>query len=242
MSEGFFNVYSDRTRAESYDRLEFPGTYYLAFRDIPAIIQKYARGGKALDFGCGAGRSSRFLQRMNFNVTGVDISEEMLSLARKRDPDGEYLLIADGDLSVLAPRRFDLILSAFTFDNIATMEKKIRLFESMKELLAEGGSIINLVSSPEIYHHEWTSFSTKDFPGNRRAKSGDKVSIIMLDVPDRRPVEDIFWTDGDYRETYRRAGLDPVEVHRPLGIAAEPYAWVNETRISPWAIYVLKPI
>jgi hypothetical protein len=37
----FTNVYEDAKRAESYARLEFPGTYYLAYRDIPGIIEKY---------------------------------------------------------------------------------------------------------------------------------------------------------------------------------------------------------
>jgi hypothetical protein len=61
----------------------------------------------------------------------------------------------------------------------------------------------------------------------------------MLDVPDRRPVEDIVWSDEDWLETYRRAGLVAIQVHRPLGRAAEPYRWVSETTIAPWVIYVL---
>jgi hypothetical protein len=63
----------------------------------------------------------------------------------------------------------------------------------------------------------------------------------MLDVSDSRPVEDIVWSDKDYEETYRRAGLAPVETHRPLALETEPYAWVSETTIAPWVIYVLKP-
>ena len=61
----------------------------------------------------------------------------------------------------------------------------------------------------------------------------------MLDVPDRRPVEDIVWSDEDWLEVYRRAGLVPIEVRRPLGRVAEPYGWVSETAIAPWVIYVL---
>jgi hypothetical protein len=61
----------------------------------------------------------------------------------------------------------------------------------------------------------------------------------MLDVDDRRPVEDIVWSDDDYRDVYRRAGLAVVASHRPLGTDSEPYAWVSETRIAPWVIYVL---
>ncbi len=233
------NVYDDRLRAESYDRLEFPGTYYLAYRDLPAIIGAHVPGKKAVDFGCGTGRSTRFLRKLGFDVVGVDSAEPMLELARKRDPEGDYRLTKEGNLEGLAPETYDLVLSVFTFDNIPTMEKKVALFGSMRRLLNRNGIIVNVVSSPEIYVHEWASFSTRDFPGNRTARSGDSVRIVMLDVDDRRPVEDILWSYKDYLETYRRAGLVPVAVHRPLGTQAEPYTWVSETTIAPWVIYVL---
>jgi SAM-dependent methyltransferase len=240
VSQRFLNVYDDRLRAESYDRLEFPGTYYLAYRDLPAIIDRHVRGRKAIDFGCGTGRSTRFLQKRGFDVVGVDVADEMLTLARKHDPGGEYRLVPDGDLAAFAPETYDLVLSVFTFDNIPTMEKKVRLFRSLGQLLNREGRIVSLVSSPEIYLNEWASFSTKDFPENRRAKSGDRVRIVMLDVEDVRPVEDILWMDQEYLETYRQAGLEPIDVQRPLGSESEPYDWVSETRTPPWVIYVLQ--
>ncbi len=240
MNHGFFNVYDDKVRADAYSRLEFPGTYYLAFRDLPAIFKDHIRGRRALDFGCGTGRSARFLRNLGFDVVGVDVAAPMLARARERDPEGEYRLVADGDLGDLPPGAYDLIFSAFTFDNIPTMAKKVLLFRSLKHLLNADGRVVCVVSSPEIYVHEWASFSTKDFAGNRAAKSGDKVSIVMLDVDDGRPVEDIIWSDDDYRETYRRAGLAPVEIRRPLADGTEPYAWVSETEVAPWIIYVLR--
>jgi hypothetical protein len=140
----------------------------------------------------------------------------------------------------LKPHSYDLVLSAFTFDNIPTREKRLALFVGLRRLLTDGGSIVNLVSAPEIYVNEWASFSTKDFPENRSARSGDTVRIVMLDVRDRRPVEDIFWTDRDYRELYSAAGLEVVETHRPLGGPSDPHRWVTETEVSPWAIYALR--
>ena len=241
MNQGFSNVYDDKVRAEAYDRLEFPGTYYLAYRDLPAIISKHVQGRKAIDFGCGTGRSTRFLRELGFDVVGVDIAEHMLTLARKRDPDGEYRLVPDGNLDRFAADTYDLVLSAFTFDNIPTMEKKVLLFQSLKRLLNRNGRIVSVVSSPEIYVNEWASFSTKDFPENRAAKSGEKVFIVMLDVEDSRPVEDIIWMDQDYHETYKLAGLVPVNIYRPLANQTEPYNWVSETKIAPWVIYVLRP-
>ena len=239
MSTGFSNVYDDKARADAYAKLEFPGTYYLAYRDLPAIIDEHVQGRKALDYGCGTGRSTRFLRELVFDAVGVDIAAHMLARARERDPQGEYRLVPDGDLGSLEQDTYDLVFSLFTFDNISGMEKKVVLFQSLRHLLRAGGRIVNLVSSPEIYVNEWASFSTKDFPENRTARSGDKVRIVMLDVEDKRPVEDVLWTDEDYREVYRRSGLVAIEIYRPLAKRSEPYAWVSETMIAPWVIYVL---
>ena len=239
MNPAFANSYADDRRADAYARLDFPGSYYLAFRDIPALIGDVTTGLVALDFGCGAGRSTRFLARLGFHVTGVDISPEMLAQARRLDPAGDYRLVADGEFTGIAAGSVDLILCAFTFDNIPGWERKVALFTAMRAALRPWGRIINLVSSPTLYEHEWASFSTKDFPGNRGARTGDIVRTVILDTDDHRPVDDVFWSEADYEEVYRRAGLAVQRLHRPLGTAADPCTWVNEERLSPWNVYVL---
>ncbi len=236
----YSNSYEDPKRAEAYSKLEFPGTYYLAYRDLPTIIFEHVKGRRAIDFGCGAGRSTRFLQKLGFSTIGVDIAEDMVKKAREIDPRGNYRLIKDGDLNQFENNAYDLALSVFTFDNIPTMEKKVKNFREIGRLLKAEGRIVNLVSSPEIYTHEWASFSTKDFPENKYAKSGDNVRIIQTDLEDKRPVEDVIWTDESYQEVFRKTGLEPVKTYKPLAKENEPYKWVNETRIAPWVIYVLK--
>jgi SAM-dependent methyltransferase len=176
---------------------------------------------------------------LGFEAVGVDIAEPMLALARERDPGGEYVLVPEGDLRALPAGTCDLVLSVFTFDNVPTLEKKAALFRSMKQLLNRRGRIVSLVSTPEIYVNEWASFSTKDFSGNRTARSGESVFTMMLDVADRRPVADVLCTDEDYQEVYRRAGLVPLRTYRPLAKLTEPFPWVSETTIPPWVIYVL---
>jgi ubiquinone/menaquinone biosynthesis C-methylase UbiE len=247
----FTNVYEDAKRAESYARLEFPGTYYLAYRDIPGIIAKHVtspltplhmeRGAKlkAIDFGCGTGRSTRYLKDRGFETTGADISADMLKIARELDNEGEYVLLDVSGLDVFKNRSFDLITAVFTFDNIPNVEYRTGLLKQLGSLLNSTGIIILVNSTPEIYVNEWLSFSTKDFPENKSAKGGDKVKIIMTDVVDKRPVEDIVWFDNDYRNLFAAAGLKLIETHKPLGKTSEPYEWVNETTIAPWVIYVL---
>ncbi len=236
----FINVYEDTRRAESYARLKFPGTYYLAYRDIPGILEKYSCGKKALDFGCGTGRSTRFLKNLGFDTTGTDISADMIKKAIEFDPEGKYVHITEGSTEIFEKADLDLITAVFTFDNIPGICSRINLLKKLAMSLNSTGTIVLVDSTPEIYVNEWLSFSTNNFPENTKAKSGDKVKIIMKDVEDKRPVEDIVWFDNDYQNMFTAAGLRLIETYKPLGKTSEPIKWLNETRIAPWIIYVLK--
>jgi SAM-dependent methyltransferase len=235
----FSNVYDDAERARAYAALEFPGTYALAFRDIPTLIRRHVAGTRALDFGCGTGRSSRFLRGLGMSVIGVDTSSAMLAEARRLDPAADYRLVGVGDLSAVPRGAIDLALAAFTFDNIATDGEKLLCLRGLRECLAPRGRLMAIVSSPQIYLHEWASFSTRDFPENRRAGDGDRVRIVMLDVPDRRPVEDVVCSDAHYRMLFAAAGLAVVDEAAPLASGTEPTRWITETLVAPWTIYVL---
>lgn len=236
----FANCYQDSARANAYATLEFKNTYHLAYRDIPAILAAHVHGHKSLDFGCGTGRSSRFLRRLGFEVVGVDIAEDMIHKARELDSSGDYRMVPGDDLTSFQTESYDLILAAFTFDNIAGRENKIRILQDLVRLLKSKGRLVQIVSRPEIYTHEWVSFSTKDFPENRAAKSGDTVRIIVTDHSDSRPVEDIVCTDEAYREIFAEANLRLLQKYEPLAHADEPCPWVSELQIPPWAIYVLE--
>ncbi len=238
-STQFANCYADANRADAYSALEFANTYYLAYRDLPAILAEHAAGARAIDFGCGTGRSTRFLRKLGFEVIGVDISDDMLGIARTNDPAGDYRLVPDDDFGQFEVGTFDLVLAAFTFDNIPGATKT-RIFRDLGGLLRPNGTMVSVVSSPEIYTHEWASFSTSDFPDNTGARSGDVVRIIVTDHQDRRPVEDILWTDESYRTVYKETNLQVIQMLKPLASGDEPYSWINETKLAPWVIYVLR--
>ncbi|MGB3563065.1 MAG: class I SAM-dependent methyltransferase [Thermoanaerobaculia bacterium] len=238
----FYNTYEDSRRASAYDQLDLGGTYHLAFRDLPALLREHVAGDCAVDFGCGTGRSTRLLKALGFRAIGLDISAEMVAIARARDALGDYRVIEDGDFSALKEGDADLVLSAFTFDNIPGRERKIRLFEGLRRLLRPEGSLVNIICTPEMYTNEWVTFSTRSYPENRDARCGDIVRIITTDYDDSRPVEDILWPDEDYRSVYRESGLEVRQVEKPLATGEEGVRWTSETSIAPWAVYVLRPV
>lgn len=239
MDPEFTNVYADPTRARAYAALEYPGTYYLAFRDLPGLLRRYPPGSPALDFGCGAGRSTRYLKDFGFQTDGVDIAEAMLAQARLRDPQGSYRLVPGDRPPELPSEAYELVLAAFTFDNVPAATK-VSLLQALCGSLRPDGRIVIIVSTPEIYWHEWASFSTRAFPENRQARAGDRVRIVMLDVPDARPVEDIFFPDAAYREVFAASGLGVAQQLQPLGAASDPISWLTETRVAPWSLYELE--
>jgi hypothetical protein len=61
----------------------------------------------------------------------------------------------------------------------------------------------------------------------------------MLDVRDRRPVEDVICTDDHYQRLFASAALRVLDVQSPLATGKEPTRWVSERTTAPWTIYVL---
>jgi SAM-dependent methyltransferase len=77
---------------------------------LKRMIKKYKKtqGNELLDVGCGAGPHDLLLKE-DFRVEGVDASEKMLHLARKRNPELTYHL---GDVRTLRlKRQFDVVIA-----------------------------------------------------------------------------------------------------------------------------------
>ena len=161
-------------------------------------------------------------------------------MAQAADPHGHYQRINRGELGNVAAGPFDIVLSAFAFDNIPDELERVDLLRGIRRLLAPAGRFVLLGSTPDIYTHEWASFTTAAFPANRNAKSGETVRIVMKDVSDDRAVIDLVWFDSDYRRQFQAAGLEVIDERRPLGRADESERWISETSVAPWVIYVLQ--
>jgi SAM-dependent methyltransferase len=91
---GFFDAESARYDAAYEDRS--PEGHALRFR-LAAVLEVLGdQRGELLDAGMGAGRLCGELARRGFRVSGVDASEEMVALARKRLPEARGRLLQSG--------------------------------------------------------------------------------------------------------------------------------------------------
>ena len=75
------------------------------------LADKYAPGAKTLlDIACGTGAQAKYFSE-RFNVTGIDISREMLEIAKSKVPNAEFEIadMTDFDLG----RKFDIIVNLY---------------------------------------------------------------------------------------------------------------------------------
>jgi 2-polyprenyl-3-methyl-5-hydroxy-6-metoxy-1,4-benzoquinol methylase len=95
-----------------WEQEEFFGSGQL---EIDALMSScrlaHGNNGRVLDFGCGVGRLTRALQPYFAEVYGVDISGEMIRLAREYTPSCTFLLNREDNLSLFQNDFFDFIYS-----------------------------------------------------------------------------------------------------------------------------------
>ncbi len=150
--------------SNEYAELEIEGTFYLAFRDIANLLNRYAKGKKALDYGCGAGRSTRYLKKLGYDTIGVDISPDMLKHAQLEDGFGEYYQIKSGQLP-FDDMSFEIVFSSFVLLEVPSKEEMKEILLEMERVTKKNGTIVIVTSIAESYKGNWISFSF-DFPEN----------------------------------------------------------------------------
>ena len=146
------------TLAAMYDAL-MDDVDYEAWADyIDRMLQKHGGPGKRLlDLGCGTGCISIPLAQRGYQVTGVDISEEMLAAAReksralqldidwrKQDLTSLQLFDEAGNEMV-----FDAAIATFdVFNHLTDPEDLQMLFHTLNPLLTDEGVLLFDVQTP----------------------------------------------------------------------------------------------
>jgi ubiquinone/menaquinone biosynthesis C-methylase UbiE len=148
---------SPRKLASTITAFPFLGTDYLGFRDLPLLLEKYVLGKEALDVGCGAGRSTRFLKSIGYSVIGIDIFKSMLNKAKELDPVGDYRVISSKEEWPIGNKKFDVILFSFVLIELASKEDIKKALEKARQCLTKQGLVVILTTSEEAYKNDWLS-------------------------------------------------------------------------------------
>ncbi|AET67782.1 methylase involved in ubiquinone/menaquinone biosynthesis [Desulfosporosinus orientis DSM 765] len=129
---------------------------------IKEFIELLEPGMKVLDLGCGPGNVSRqlMLSGKEFSIEGIDLSEEMVKLARKNVPSGKFSCRDLRDISFPA-ESFDAILLSFCIVHLDGTEMADLLKKVAKYLKQERRLYLSFMEGKKD-GFEKTSFSEEE--------------------------------------------------------------------------------
>jgi ubiquinone/menaquinone biosynthesis C-methylase UbiE len=99
-------------------------------------------GWKALEIGCGPGRLMRPMSRHFVEIHGVDVSDEMIGLAREklRDLSNAHPHVTDGaSLAQFEAESFDFVYSYAVFQHIPSRDVVFQYLREIRRVLKTGG-------------------------------------------------------------------------------------------------------
>ena len=120
-----------------------------------------AQGRRALDIGCGPGRLLRPLSQHLTEIHGVDVSDEMVCLAREKLHDIPHVRVHLNDgvnLASFPDNYFDFIYSYAVFQHIPSREVVFNYLEEARRVLKTGGYLrcqINGLPATSKYYDTW---------------------------------------------------------------------------------------
>lgn len=106
-----------------------------------ALFNRYGRGRRILDVGCGAGRVTRAVGAHGGQIVGVDINSAAIDTARQACPNAEYICASMTDLP-LPDESFDQVWCLrFSFNALPTVADRQATLREMWRVCAPGGSM-----------------------------------------------------------------------------------------------------
>lgn len=148
MNKDYRTSHLGKQKAQSYHQ-QFKKNPYRAMvwdleqQALMKILSRLANTGprKHLDFACGTGRIIGFISQNGWNSTGIDLSKDMLDIAKTTYPECKFVEADITREDVLEDDRFDLI-TAFRFFPNAQPELRASAISSLASKLAKDGILV----------------------------------------------------------------------------------------------------
>ncbi|WP_323704698.1 class I SAM-dependent methyltransferase [Mammaliicoccus sp. Dog046] len=169
----------------AYDRMS--DYYDLLTNDQPydkwkEIVGHYVVNptNEILDIGCGTGRLTAQLTEFG-HVSGLDLSEDMLNIAEKRNPDIKWYCQDMRDLDL--PQQYDVItIFCDSLNYVTDPEDVLQVFNYVNQYLKDDGLLIFDVHSINKMNHQFNNQNyideTEQLMLTWQAISGDEPNSV----------------------------------------------------------------
>lgn len=175
--------------------------------------------GTILDLACGKGRHSKYLNSLNYTVTGVDLSENSIEFAKQFE--NEKLQFEVHDMRKPFSKKFDAVFNLFTsFGYFEDQDDNLKTIKAIKGSLSEVGfGVIDFLNADYVINnlveHEVKTVDGIDFYINRSVKNGYIFKEIQFTDKGKsysftEKVEAI--TLSDFKYYFEKAGVTLLDI------------------------------
>ncbi len=193
--------------------------------DVSVLDAWLATPGRLLDLGCGTGRHVVHFARRGFEVTGVDLSDHMLAVTRRKlAASGLAATLVRGDitrLDDLGLGLFDYAICMFsTLGMVYGAANRLRLLQAVRRHLKPGGAFAFHVHNR--WHGLWDAEGRQYLWQAFRRRLRGEPEAFQKDMDGYRGIRGMtlyVYSAGEARRVAEQAGLRVEEV-----------VYLNETR------------
>lgn len=158
-----------------YDEYEFVAEFYdsivpyVSRADVDFYVEMArASTGAVLEVGCGTGRILIPTAKAGFDIVGLDLSTQMLSICREKlalEPEAvqaKVHLVQEDMRQFNLGRKFGLVTTPFRpFQHLTTVEDQLACLACIREHLNDGGKLILDLFNPSLPHLTEEAFLTE---------------------------------------------------------------------------------
>ena len=211
-----------------YDPIASP---YKKSKELPCrLIEAYTyfhllgnlTGKSILDLGCGEGFYTRkFKQKGAQRVVGVDISPEMIALARSeetKEPLGIEYVIADVcSLGILGS--FELVVASYLLNHAQSRQQLLSICQTIFANLKPSGRFVGLDNNGEQPPSSYSLCSKYGFTKSisQPLEEGTPITITFTnpDTQEKFSIEDYYFSQATYEWAFRSVGFKEIHWYPP---------------------------
>ena len=215
------NEYNDWFNSPFYHKLYNNRDYSEAKKFISKLLNYLSlkKNSTILDAACGKGRHSIQLEKLGYNVTGIDLSENSINEAKNSENRNLKFLIHD--ISKPLNIKHDAVFNLFTsFGYSESKEKDVQILNSIKQNLKKNGTgvidffnIINIKKNlvpNDTVTKEWIEFKiSRKIEDNMVVKN---ISFIDKDILYSFKEKVNALTLKDFKDYFNKTNLDLIKV------------------------------
>lgn len=173
---------------------------------------------KVLDVACGQGFFATEFAKSGATVSGIDISPELIAIAKRNSPNISYTVSSADNLSMFSEGSFDAITIILALQNI---EKISQVFKECRRVLTKDGKLVIVINHPVLRIPHTSSWGFDDVK---------KIQYRRLDSYLSESKHEIAMHPG------KKGGEKTITFHRPLQMYVKNLsnAGFAITRLEEW--------